>query len=197
MINYFPKANSRKFGIRKEIYPTQFTRFYSKRRYDCDEIFKLINVIWFYTFLIFAFRMGGISFLTMFDMTGMYAAINSKGITVPKAENTTTRNIRGRFFLHISIHEDGHVRVENGAKINPEHLFIYFKNSKSRNPQAVAFLIVDKNCRMIYVNQVIQALRKADLRKVIFFTSKSVDISLGYKNGIKRTREGFDVFLEY
>ena len=197
MVNYFPKINSRKFGIRQEIYPTQFTRFYSKRRYNFDDIFKLINVIWFYTFLIFAFRIGGAALFTMFDMAGMNAAINSNGITLPKAENKAKRNFSGRNLLYISIHEDGHVRVALGAKIYTKDFVTYFKNSKLSNPQVVAFLIVDKNCKMIYVNQVIQALRKADLRKIIFFTSKSGNISLGYNNGIKRTRERVDVYLEF
>ena len=69
---YIPKNRAQIIRSEKAFYNDNIYKRY--RRYKWWNFWKIRESLWFFVFLIIAFRIGGITFLTMFDLPGYEAA---------------------------------------------------------------------------------------------------------------------------
>jgi len=157
---YLPRSHRfRAFNKNSRI---NFTQLYLSRKYSLNELQKLINCVLLFVFLIIALRMGTISVLMFTNIGSIYATSQSDGLHLPCIDNYNRYHGSTRHFLYISIHKDGIIKID-GYEMEKNTWTEYFYNKRIWDPQIVACLLVDRNCTMDIVKEVIFKLRKGQI----------------------------------
>ena len=172
---YFPRTHRfRAFNRDKRFH---FTRIYEYRKYSINELVRLCNCVLLFVFLLIAFRLGTIFLLSFTNLGSIFAANYSDGIHIPQVENHNRFHGSSRHFLYISIHKDGIIKID-GYEIEKNTWIDYFYNKRLWDPQIVACLLVDRDCTMDIVKEVIFKLRKGQIYRFWFTTSTQDDLFL-------------------
>ena len=154
---YFPRTHRfRAFNKEKRFH---FARLYEYRKYSLIELTKIINCVLLFVFLLIAFRLGSIFLLSFSNLGGFLAASYSDGIHIPKVENYNRHRGSIRHFIYISIHENGIVKID-GSEIDKNLWSDYLYTERIHDPQIVACLLVDRDCTMDLVKEVLFKLQK-------------------------------------
>ncbi len=173
---YLPKTRSSFFRHRK---PVSFDDLFKEyRQYKWWNHWKIRESLWTFAFLLIAFRIGTIAFISMFDLWGFGAGImihQHKGkLTLPYARSATKTSSSRRHQILVTIHRDGFIMVE-GFPYQEDELVQAFFERLQNDPMVIAALIIDREVPMEQVATVLTALRKAHIYRVVFIThSKSI-----------------------
>ena len=168
---YFFKSFSYKHRYQNKVVSINFTKYKSVRRYRLNFLFALTSFIWFYWFINFALRVATIPNFVFGNFHGYNIARQSSGITIPKTQNHKPITGSGRHLINISIDKYGKI-VINGDHLNLDEVGDVLLRKRYNDPNGIPFLIIDRDCKMEFVNKILYELRKSYFFKVYFFTNE-------------------------
>jgi biopolymer transport protein ExbD len=167
----FVKAHPRRYNFKKEISSINFTKYSSKKRKRLKHLSSITFFIWFFWFLNFAARLGPIPWFISTNFHGFTVAQQSSGIRIPVTQFHKHIPISATHLLDISITRTGKINIQ-GNKVTVSELPEILNKYSMWDPQLVAFLIIDRECKMGVVNTVLFEIKKSPIREVYFFTSE-------------------------
>jgi biopolymer transport protein ExbD len=155
---------------RNKVTSINFSKFKSHRRVRLNHLIGLTSFIWFFWFLNFAARLGPIPWFVSANFHTFQIAQQSQGIRIPITQSHKPFGTSARHLMNVSLNRAGKIII-NGTKVEYENLKNIFSYVRANDPIVKPFLIIDKECKMEYVNKVIAEIKSARIRKIYFCTN--------------------------
>jgi biopolymer transport protein ExbD len=131
---------------------------------------SLTAFIFYYWFLAFTVRIGPIPWMEFGNLNFFRNVSYASGIQIPKTKYHKPVVGSKRHLIHISITKSEKIRV-NGYPVRIDNFLKAYSQNLNMDPQAQPLLIIDRNCKMDIINQVIVEIKKKPCRKIIFCTN--------------------------